>query len=206
MSVRRATAVPPRTLLMALRNARALASTVSVDTPRALTRWPWTSTVRETSATASVPSVTASTWNRMSLASTPAACATALQAASTSPSPLESASLVWSPRDSRTVARRSLSVPPATAGSQEAAQQYAGNLPAAPGTTPDPVVIGERVGMFGASNGQDTTGYGGLRSPILLPGASQRPYGGYFDEVADTLERALVGGSASFAEAVEWGA
>ena len=57
--------------------------------------------------------------------------------------------------------------------------------------------------MFGASNGQDTTGYGGLRSPILLPGASQRPYGGYFDDLADALERALVGGSASYAEAVE---
>jgi len=68
---------------------------------------------------------------------------------------------------------------------------------------PDPVVIGERFGMFGASNGQDTTGYGGLRSPILLPGASQRPYGGYFDDLADALERALVGGSASYAEAVE---
>ena len=88
-------------------------------------------------------------------------------------------------------------------GGQQAAEQYAANLPAPPGTNPDPVVIGERFGMFGASNGQDTTGYGGLRSPILLPGASQRPYGGYFDDLADALERALVGGSASYAEAVE---
>jgi NADH-quinone oxidoreductase subunit C len=88
-------------------------------------------------------------------------------------------------------------------GGQQATEQYAANLPAPPGTNPDPVVIGERFGMFGASNGQDTTGYGGLRSPILLPGASQRPYGGYFDDLADALERALVGGSASYAEAVE---
>ena len=32
---------------------------------------------------------------------------------------------------------------------------------------------------------------------------SQRPYGGYFDEIADDLERGLVGGAASFGEAVE---
>ena len=70
-------------------------------------------------------------------------------------------------------------------------------LPAAPGTTPDPVVVGERRGMFGATDTGDTTGYGGMVSPILFPGAGVRPYGGYFDEVADQLERGLVGGSAS---------
>lgn len=76
-------------------------------------------------------------------------------------------------------------------------------LPAAPGTTPDPVRVGERHGMFGARDGGDTSGYGGLVTPILFPGASVRPFGGWFDEAADSLERALVGGSASFAEAVE---
>jgi len=89
-------------------------------------------------------------------------------------------------------------------GSQETAQEYAPSLPAVPGTLPEPVVIGERFGMFGASSGQDTSGYGGLRSDILLPGATARPYGRYFDEVADSLERALVGGQASWAEAVEY--
>ena len=77
------------------------------------------------------------------------------------------------------------------------------NLPAAPGTTPDPVVIGERRGMFGAADTGDTTGYGGMVSPILFPAAAVRPYGSYFDEVADRLEKTLVGGSASYAEAVE---
>lgn len=76
-------------------------------------------------------------------------------------------------------------------------------LPAAPGTTPDPVVIGERRGMFGASDTGDTSGYGGMVSPILFPGASVRPYGGYFDTIADQLERGLLGGTASYAEAVE---
>ena len=76
-------------------------------------------------------------------------------------------------------------------------------LPAAPGTTPDPVMVGERRGMFGAKDTGDTTGYGGMVSPILFPGAAVRPYGSYFDEVADRLEQRLVGGSASYAEAIE---
>ncbi len=52
-------------------------------------------------------------------------------------------------------------------------------------------VIRVRKGMFGAENGGDTTGYGGLVRTIALPGASARPYGGWFDEVADELEGAL---------------
>ncbi|MFJ5552625.1 NADH-quinone oxidoreductase subunit C [Streptomyces sp. NPDC093225] len=52
-------------------------------------------------------------------------------------------------------------------------------------------VIGVRKGMFGARNGGDTSGYGGLVRPVVLPGASSRPYGGWFDEVADELEGAL---------------
>ncbi|MDT0267591.1 NADH-quinone oxidoreductase subunit C [Streptomyces sp. DSM 44915] len=51
--------------------------------------------------------------------------------------------------------------------------------------------IARRRGMFGANNGGDTTGYGGLERVVRMPGASQRPYGGYFDEVADELEGAL---------------
>lgn len=77
------------------------------------------------------------------------------------------------------------------------------NLPAPPGTNPVPVVVGSRQGMFGVSDGGDTSGYGGLVAPVLFPGAAVRPYGGYYDEVADRLERALVGGSASYAQAIE---
>jgi NADH-quinone oxidoreductase subunit C len=46
-------------------------------------------------------------------------------------------------------------------------------------------------GMFGARNGGDTSGYGGLVRTVRLPGATSRPYGGWFDEVADELEGAL---------------
>ena len=56
-----------------------------------------------------------------------------------------------------------------------------------------------RRGMFGADGTGDTSGYGGLTRPVHLPGASRRPYGGVFDEVADRLEAVLPG----YAQAVE---
>ncbi len=54
-----------------------------------------------------------------------------------------------------------------------------------------PVQMGERRGMFGGSLGLDTTGYGGLVQPVLFPGSSERPYGGYFDEIAAHLSDVL---------------
>jgi NADH-quinone oxidoreductase subunit C len=58
-----------------------------------------------------------------------------------------------------------------------------------------PVPAGETVdvrrGMFGPSGSGDTSGYGGLVHPVQLPGGSSRPYGGYFDEIADALARAV---------------
>ena len=45
--------------------------------------------------------------------------------------------------------------------------------------------------MFGAEGTGDTSGYGRLVRPVALPGSSPRPYGGYFDEVVDTLAAAL---------------
>ena len=47
--------------------------------------------------------------------------------------------------------------------------------------------VGVRRGMFGASGSGDTSGYGGLVAPIVYPGAAERPFGGWFDEVADAL-------------------
>jgi NADH-quinone oxidoreductase subunit C len=46
-----------------------------------------------------------------------------------------------------------------------------------------------RRGMFGADGTGDTSGYGGLVRPVQLPGATTRPYGGWFDAAADQLER-----------------
>ncbi|NLG55990.1 MAG: NADH-quinone oxidoreductase subunit C [Rhodococcus sp.] len=64
-------------------------------------------------------------------------------------------------------------------------------------------VIGVRRGMFGVAGTGDTSGYGGLVRPIELPHSSPRPYGSYFDDVADLLEQALVeAGAASAIESV----
>ena len=60
------------------------------------------------------------------------------------------------------------------------------NLPARLGEErlAEPVV---RHGMFGVETTGDTSGYGRLRVHETPPVESQRPYGGYFDEIADSL-------------------
>ncbi|HEX6921459.1 MAG TPA: NADH-quinone oxidoreductase subunit C [Actinomycetes bacterium] len=63
------------------------------------------------------------------------------------------------------------------------------NLPPAPDGRAETVDV--RHGMFGAHGTGDTSGYGGLVRPVQLPGATPRPYGGWFDEAADQLERVL---------------
>lgn len=50
--------------------------------------------------------------------------------------------------------------------------------------------MSKEEGMFGVKGTGDTSGYGGLIRSGQQPGSSQRPYGSYFDEVADELERA----------------
>jgi NADH-quinone oxidoreductase subunit C len=52
-------------------------------------------------------------------------------------------------------------------------------------------IVDVRKGMFGPDDTGDTSGYGGLRKPIAMPGPSPRPYGGWYDEVADRLEAGL---------------
>ena len=60
-------------------------------------------------------------------------------------------------------------------------------------------VVDVRSGMFGVSDGGDTTGYGGLVRAISVAAPATRPYGGWFDEFADDLERAYP----QFADAIE---
>jgi NADH-quinone oxidoreductase subunit C len=63
------------------------------------------------------------------------------------------------------------------------------HVPEDPGalTAPGQEQIGVRTGMFGARDGGDTSGFGGLVRPILFPPPATRPYGGWYDEVADAL-------------------
>jgi len=77
---------------------------------------------------------------------------------------------------------------------------------------PDPAAIAgrerlaeqvARTGMFGVSGTGDTSGYGGLkvrRAPRL---SSPRPYGSYFDDIADALALSLAQSGSSFEAAVE---
>ena len=46
-------------------------------------------------------------------------------------------------------------------------------------------------GMFGVSGTGDTSGYSGLVRVQNHPGSSQRPYGSFFDDIADELEKAF---------------
>jgi len=70
---------------------------------------------------------------------------------------------------------------------QTAAEQSPENIPPR-STTSGGEVVGVRRGMFGAKTGGDTSGYGGLVKPVVFPGPAQRPYGGWFDVVADGIE------------------
>ena len=65
-----------------------------------------------------------------------------------------------------------------------------GGLPITPGQNLHEVV-GTRQGMFGVQGSGDTSGYGGLVSPVTMPGGSEPPYGGWFDEVARALADGL---------------
>jgi NADH-quinone oxidoreductase subunit C len=59
--------------------------------------------------------------------------------------------------------------------------------------------MSEQSGMFGAIGSGDTSGYGGLVRSVFSLGSTERPFGSYFDQVADDLERAYP----DFADAIE---
>ncbi|MQY30591.1 NADH-quinone oxidoreductase subunit C [Nocardia aurantia] len=65
------------------------------------------------------------------------------------------------------------------------------NAAAAPTAGSGEEVIGLRHGMFGVSGSGDTSGYGRLVRSVGLPGGTEPPYGGYFDELVDLLRKSL---------------
>jgi NADH-quinone oxidoreductase subunit C len=79
-----------------------------------------------------------------------------------------------------------------------AASEVGGSVP-----TSDEEVINVRRGMFGVIGTGDTSGYGRLVREVTLPGGSPRPYGGYFDDIADRLAEALQGIDIEFDDAIE---
>ncbi|GAB20171.1 NADH-quinone oxidoreductase subunit C [Gordonia effusa NBRC 100432] len=63
--------------------------------------------------------------------------------------------------------------------------------------------IGTRRGLFGTRDSGDTSGYGRMIAPITLPGNTTRPYGGYFDDLADQLAAGLERRDIGFDEAID---
>ncbi|MGA9871369.1 MAG: NADH-quinone oxidoreductase subunit C [Rhodococcus sp. (in: high G+C Gram-positive bacteria)] len=57
--------------------------------------------------------------------------------------------------------------------------------------------------MFGVRGSGDTSGYGNLVRPTVVQNAAKRPYGGWFDSLADQLADALGDADLSFDEAIE---
>lgn len=65
-------------------------------------------------------------------------------------------------------------------------------LPVVPEGVAEIDLVGVRKGAFGAAGSGDTSGFGGLVTPIVMPGASLPPFGGWFDEVAEELALSLL--------------
>ena len=63
-----------------------------------------------------------------------------------------------------------------------------------PATAGEVQSAGARTGMFGVQGSGDTSGYGGLVAPVVFPGATQRPFDGWHEDVAAALDTALSGG------------
>ena len=80
-----------------------------------------------------------------------------------------------------------------------------------PGAALDPAALAgqerlaeqvRRTGMFGTTTTGDTSGYGGLKVRKAPRLSSPRPYGSYFDEIADSLASAMEGTGTSYADAI----
>ncbi len=58
-------------------------------------------------------------------------------------------------------------------------------------------------GAFGIQGSGDTSGFGGLIDPRVLPAATLPPYGGWFDELSEELELSLTARGIPMSSAVE---
>ena len=76
-------------------------------------------------------------------------------------------------------------------------------VPAVPEGVRELDIIGVRHGAFGASGSGDTSGFGGLVEPIVMPAPAVRPFGGWFDEGSDELELSLEARGLPATDAIE---
>lgn len=70
------------------------------------------------------------------------------------------------------------------------------------GEAASPQVLARRTGMFGTASG-DTSGYGGMVTTVYAAPAATRPFGSYFDEIADVLAEVLTERGFVFDEVIE---
>lgn len=77
------------------------------------------------------------------------------------------------------------------------------SLPVVPPGISNLELIDTRDGAFGVKGSGDTSGFGGLMDPRIMPGPSQAPFGGWFDEVAEELALSLADHDLPFNTAVE---
>lgn len=77
------------------------------------------------------------------------------------------------------------------------------SLPVIPAGVTNLELLDARDGAFGVKGSGDTSGFGGLVDPRVMPGASQAPFGGWFDEVAEEIELSLADQGLPFASATE---
>lgn len=61
-----------------------------------------------------------------------------------------------------------------------------------------------RVGAFRNKDSGDTSGFGGLVAPVVMPGASSKPFGAWFDMAADVLEKSLTKSGIKVKDAIEY--
>ena len=76
-------------------------------------------------------------------------------------------------------------------------------LPVVPAGITGIELVDQRDGAFGVKGSGDTSGFGGLLDPRVMPGPSTAPYGGWFDEVAEELALALSDAGLPMASAIE---
>ncbi len=76
-------------------------------------------------------------------------------------------------------------------------------LPVVPEGVSSIDIIDVQHGAFGINGSGDTSGFGGLIDPRVLPAASLPPYGGWFDELSEELELSLTARGIPMSSAVE---
>src|SRR5262245_22003954 len=89
---------------------------------------------------------------------------------------------------------------PGAGDGEQLPDRPAGAVPAEHELLSEPVA---RTGMFGVLDTGDTSGYGGLSVRRVPLPPTPRPYGSYFDDVADLLADGLQRQGSAFDEAIE---